>query len=61
MTYVGIPQGCESVALKLVNAAAHLRAHGQAIVRPDLDLKSTIRCQQELLAMLEPKKAKGTK
>jgi hypothetical protein len=42
MTYVGIPQGCESVALKLIDAAAHLRAHGQAIVRPDLDESRTL-------------------
>ena len=72
MSYVGIPQALESVALKLIDAAERCRALGQAMRREDLDpespramcvnaLKSTIKCQQELLGLLEPKKAKGKK
>jgi hypothetical protein len=70
MSYIGVPQACESVALKLVDAANNLRALGQAIVRPDLDesqpkamalnsVRSTIKCLQELELMIEPKKAKS--
>lgn len=70
MSYIGIPQACEAVALKLIGAAAHLRALGQAIVRPDLteelpkslalnSVTSTIKCLQELQLMLEPPKKDG--
>jgi hypothetical protein len=66
MSYLGIPQACEAVALKLIDAATHLRALGQALVRPDLtealpkslalnSVKSTIKCLLELQGLLEPK------
>ncbi|MEN6535451.1 MAG: hypothetical protein ABFD89_17440 [Bryobacteraceae bacterium] len=69
MSYVGIPQAAEAIAIKLTDTAARLRALNQAIVRPDLDeagprafaldsVKSSIKCLQELQGPLEPKAEK---
>ena len=49
MSYVGVPQACEAVAIKLGTCAQKLRDHAQAIVRPDLDSESTRRLALEFV------------
>jgi hypothetical protein len=66
MSFVGIPQACESIAIDLEKLGAKLRQHAQAIRRPDLPPanheeqvrslgRKAIKDLEELFAMMDGK------